>query len=502
MTEVLAAADAGWLHMDRPTNLMVINCVLLFDQSLDWERLERVIAERLVERYPKFRQRVIDSRLPLFPARWEDDPEFGLEHHLHHVALPAPGDTATLQQLIGELMAVPLDRNRPLWQAIMVDGFGTGTALIVRMHHCIADGISLARVMLSLTDSAPDAGTVGVADDPAQRSASGPLGRVTLPGGGLLTGVARGSSVLARELVHAARSPGYAVSLAGAAQRNASATAKFLLTPADAATPIKGRPGVSRRVAWTGALSLAEVKRVAHDNQTTVNDVLMAAVSGALRSYLQSRGGPAPEIQAVVPFNLRPLDEPVPRELGNRFGLVLVPLPVGVSSASRRLTEMHKRMREMKVSGEGAMAYALISGLGRGPEAVERRFVGWWTGKGTLVLTNVPGPTETIYLAGAPVSTVLIWAPTSGDLALSVSIFSYRGHVTVGVMSDATLVPDPDKIAAETEHQLEQLEKRSAPQRRSRSQSTGTAKRRSRSGAPSQPARVRAPGADGERASR
>lgn len=499
MTEMLSAADAGWLHMDRPTNLMVINCVLLFDQPVDWERLKRVIEERLVERFPKFRQRVIDSRLPLRPARWEDDPEFRLEHHLHHVALPAPRDTATLQQLVGELMAVPLDRHRPLWQAIMVDGFGTETALIVRMHHCIADGISLARVMLSLTDSTPDAGTPGVADDPAQPPATGPLGRITLPGGGLLTGVARGSSAVARELVHAARSLGYAVSLAGAAQRNASATAKLLLTPADAATPIKGRPGVSRRVAWTGASSLVEVKRVADDNQTTVNDVLMAAVSGALRGYLQSRGGPAREIQAVVPFNLRPLDEPVPRELGNRFGLVLVPLPVGVSGASRRLMEIHKRMREMKVSGEGAAAYALISGLGRGPEAVERRVVGWWTGKGTLVMTNVPGPTETVYLAGAPVGTVMIWAPTSGDLALSVSIFSYRGQVTVGVMSDATLVPDPDKIAAETERQLEQLEKHSAPQRRIRSRSNGATKRRSGSGRAQSTAPARPLGADGER---
>jgi diacylglycerol O-acyltransferase len=158
MSGRLSSADAAWLHMDRPTNLMVINSVLLFDEPVDWERLRLITAERLVDRYPKFHQRVIDSRVPLLPPSWEDDPDFALEHHMHHRALPEPGDQAALQELVGDLMMMPLDRNRPLWQIYMVDGFGDGAALISRMHHCIADGIALARVMLSLTDSQPDAG--------------------------------------------------------------------------------------------------------------------------------------------------------------------------------------------------------------------------------------------------------------------------------------------------------------------------------------------------------
>ena len=172
MSARLGAADTAWLHMDRPTNLMVINSVELFDEPPDWNRVKQVIQSRLVDRYPRFRQRVVQSHLPLRLPRWENDPDFALEHHVHHFALPAPGDRAALEELVGDLMAMPLDRNRPLWHIYLIDGFGEGAAIINRMHHCIADGIALARVMLSLTDSDPDAGVApALPDRPRAQSA-------------------------------------------------------------------------------------------------------------------------------------------------------------------------------------------------------------------------------------------------------------------------------------------------------------------------------------------
>ena len=196
---------------------------------------------------------------------------------------------------------------------------------------------------------------------------------------------------------------------------------------------------------------------IAHWHDATVNDVLVAALSGGLRHYLQDRGAAVGEIQAMVPFNLRPLDEPVPRELGNKFGLVFLPLPVGVSGSYRRLREVHRRMTEIKEGRDGPISYALLSATGLTPEPVERRIVDLFTGKGTAIVTNVPGPSETVYLAGTPVRAVLVWAPTSGHIGMSVSIFSYRGEVTVGLMVDATLIPDPDHVVAQLERELEAL---------------------------------------------
>jgi len=471
MSTRLSSADAAWLHMDRPTNLMVIHSVLLFDQPVDWDRVKEITQRRLIDRYPKFHQRVVESRLPLRAPKWEDDPDFALEHHMHHLALPAPADDAALQELVGDLMAMPLDRNRPLWHDYMVDGYGEGAALIVRMHHCIADGIALARVMLSLTDSEPDAGIARAGRDGTSAGRRLLVGGMPVPGTRLLDQALRAGSGAARRGVRVATSPSQAASLAGAVGRDAATFLKLLLTPADAASAIKGDPGVSRRVAWTQPLSLAEVKRIAHSNNATVNDVLLAAVSGGLRHYLQDRHSPVVEIQAMVPFNLRPLDKPLPRELGNKFGLVFLPLPVGVSGSYRRLVEVHKRMDEIKRSREGAVSYGVLSVTGMTPEPVDRRIVDLFSAKGTAVMTNVPGPTEPVYLAGTPVRTVLVWAPTSGHIGMSVSILSYRGEVTVGLMVDAALIPDPAKIVIALEDELRALGKLGTGRRRARPRS-------------------------------
>jgi diacylglycerol O-acyltransferase / wax synthase len=322
------------------------------------------------------------------------------------------------------------------------------------MHHCIADGIALARVLLSLTDADPDA---GIAPPDVSDEAPPPAGVVADVVGSsaeLMRGAARLGAGIVRQGTSVATSPSHAVSLAGAIGRDASTVVRLLLTPADAATALKGDPGVSRRVAWSDPLPLTRVKRIASANDATVNDVLLAAMSGALRHYLQERGSSVGEIGAMVPFNLRPLDQPVPRKLGNKFGLVSLPLPVGTSGSYRRLVEVQRRMREIKNSREAPISYGILSLTGMTPEPLERRIIDLFTGKGTVVMTNVPGPREPVYIAGTPVRTSLFWAPTSGHIGMSVSIFSYRGDVTVGLMVDAGLVPDPDEIVTQLEREL------------------------------------------------
>ena len=324
------------------------------------------------------------------------------------------------------------------------------------MHHCIADGIALARVMLSLADSGPDSGIE--ADDQVSAGArAGGLAGIAGAAMRALGGAGAAGLTAVRQGAHIATSPHHAVTLAGAIGRDAPTTLRLLLTPADAATAIKGEPGVSRRVAWSEPLSLPAIKQTAHAHGATVNDVLLAAVSGALRHYLKERGSPVGEIQAMVPVNLRPLDQPVPRELGNRFGLVFLPLPVGTSGSYRRLVEVHCRMQELKDGRDGPVSYGLLSLTGMTPEPVERRIIDMFTAKSTAVMTNVPGPQEPVYLAGVPVRTVLIWAPTSGHVGMSVSIYSYRGEVTVGLMVDAALVPDPDQIVVALARELDAL---------------------------------------------
>lgn len=449
-------ADAAWLRMDQPTNLMVITGVVWFEETPDWDRVREVIGERLVTPFPRFRQRVAGGALPGTGPHWEDDPDFDLGLHVHRVSLPPPGDEDALRALVGDLAATPLDPAKPLWQFHLVDGYGEGGAMVARIHHCIADGIALARVLLSLTDAEPDSAGSMPAAPPAQHD-HGLLDAIVAPARGLLSAAAVVAGAVAHESAEIARDPGHLRDLAATARTDAAALARVLLEASDPDSALKGRLGRAKSVSWSNPIALDDVKAVGHGTGTTVNDVVVTAVAGALRSYLRRHGGLVDELTAFVPFNLRPLDEPLPAELGNRFGLVFLRLPVGIGDRRRRLNEVHARMRRIKESAEGAVSYGVLDALGRTPPPVEKRLVDLFSTKGSAVVTNVPGPGKTVYLAGTPVTGILVWAPASGGVSMTVSIFSYAGRIVVGFMTDAGLIPDPEAIVGAFETEIEGL---------------------------------------------
>jgi WS/DGAT/MGAT family acyltransferase len=411
----MSSADAAWLHMDRPTNLMIINSVLWFDEPVEWDAYKTVVRERLVERFDRFRQRPVEG---ITGPHWEDA-EVDLDLHFHHVALPAPGDRRALEAFVSDRAATPLDRSRPLWDVYLIDGYGEGAAVLTRMHHCIADGIALARVMLTLTDGAPSSDGLFAATH----------------GGSALQGAAH----LVGDIVRHPRR-----SLAGAID-DAQTVAKLLFPSFDPASAIKGEQHVAHRVAWSDPVDLWRVKRAARSLGTTVNDVLVSAVAGALRE----RDLPD-DVHALVPFNLRPLDEPLPSDLGNRFGLVVLGLPVGIEDPVERTLEVQRRMDAIKHGHEGAISYGILGLMGHTPAPVEGLLIDYFSAKGSMVLTNVPGPRRRLSVAGTPLAGVLVWAPCSGSIGMSVSIFSYAGKVTVGFLTDAGLVPDPGSLADAT----------------------------------------------------
>jgi WS/DGAT/MGAT family acyltransferase len=189
------------------------------------------------------------------------------------------------------------------------------------------------------------------------------------------------------------------------------------------------------------------VRNTARAYRVTINDVLVGALSGALRRHLLRAGIEPERLHALVPFNLRPLDEPLPPDLGNRFGLVLADLPVELSHPVERVWESARCMDAIKHSDEGAISYAVLEALGHGPATVEARMVDYVSQKASMVLTNVPGPRRPVSLAGTPISGALAWAPCSGTLRMSVSLFSYGGQVTVGFLTDAGVIDDPQPLA-------------------------------------------------------
>jgi WS/DGAT/MGAT family acyltransferase len=402
--------------MDRPTNLMVINSVLWFDRPIAIDDLRTIYRERIVDRFDRFSQLAVEGTTG---PHWKDV-ELDLDLHLHHVALPAPGDRRALEELLADRIAMPLDRARPPWEVYLIDGFGDGCVVLTRMHHSIADGIALARVMLTLADGAEEGSFV---DSAHNGSRFGALAHGTVT-----------AALHPRETLHTA-------------VEDAQTLAKLLLPGADPESAIKGEQHIAHHVGWADPVALWRVKRTARALGATVNDVVVAAVAGAIGDYLREHGDEPEHMRALVPFNLRPLDEPLPRGLGNRFGLVLLELPIAERDPLARVAAVKRSMDAVKHGHEGALAYGILELMGLTPAPVEARLIDYFTAKGSLVLTNVPGPARPLTVAGAQLKGVLVWAPCSGSLGMSVSVFSYNGKITVGFLTDAGLVPDPRTLA-------------------------------------------------------
>jgi WS/DGAT/MGAT family acyltransferase len=449
--ERMSSVDAAWLRMEEPANLMMITAVLWFDEPPDWERLKAVVRERMVERFPRFRQRVVVPEGALAAPRWEEDPEFDLEAHMGHVAVPPPGDRAALEELVSQWMSTPLERSRPLWQLHVVEGFGQGGALLARLHHSIADGIALARVLLSLMDESAEE---HFTPEPVGRKEAQPGWLKLMRGArtvvqGTRAALKRGSELIAE--------PIQLGDMVRTGARGAATLARLAAMPADPPTVLRGPLGTVKRAAWSDPIPLEEVKALGRAMESTINDVLLAALTGALRRYLVERGQEPVDLRAFIPVNLRPLDEPIPRELGNRFGLVFLELPVKEEEPRRRLRELKRRMDALKRSPEAAVTFGLLGMVGLMPTAVEQRIVDVLGPRGTLVMTNVPGPRHAVYLAGTRLAGLMFWVPQAAKAGLGVSIFSYAGQVTVGVSVDAGLVPDPHRLVIAFQDELRAL---------------------------------------------
>jgi WS/DGAT/MGAT family acyltransferase len=233
--------------------------------------------------------------------------------------------------------------------------------------------------------------------------------------------------------------------------------AAFAFMPDDSHTRLKGKPGKSKRVAWSSDLPLDAVKAVGKGLGASINDVLLSSVAGAIGSYLRSKGEDVEgkEIRAMVPVNLRPLANSY--QLGNRFGLVPLVLPIGIENPVERLFAVRARMRELKGSFQPVLAFGLLSVAGLLIKPVQAAMLNLFAKKATAVMTNVPGPTEPLQMLGSKVERLMFWVPQSGDIGVGVSILTYAGRVQFGLITDSALCPDPEGIIDRFEPEFNKL---------------------------------------------
>jgi WS/DGAT/MGAT family acyltransferase len=452
--EKISAVDTAWLRMDRPGNLMMICGVLMFERSIPLARLRRIVDERFLV-FRRFRQRVEQTATGGY---WREDRDFDIAAHVVTAALPAPSGDRELQELVAGLMATPLPQQRPMWQFHLVTPYRGGSALIARIHHCYADGIALVRVMLSMTDSSADgppampfhAGQTAVSADDPLASLLGPL-----------TGAVKSAGSIGRMLMEKGAGlfsdPAQAVALASQGSAVTAEVARLALMREDSPTRFKGQPGVAKRVAWAEPLPLDDVKTLGRALGASVNDLLLSCVAGALRDYLIEHGETvdALTVRALVPVNLRPMEKAY--ELGNRFGLVFLELPIGIENPIERLYVVRASMQSLKGSYQPLLALGLLAAMGSGPQLLQDTLLKALARNATAVMTNVPGPQAPLWLAGARIASLMFWVPQAGDIGLGVSILSYDGSVRFGVAADRGLCPDPERISARFGDEFEKI---------------------------------------------
>jgi len=447
----MSRVDTAWLRMDNEANLMMIVGVWLLTPAVDLATVRERVGQRLLK-YERFRQCAVQDATG---AVWVDDRAFDLAHHVVQEPLqPEPGQSprAALQARCGELAMQPLPAARPLWQFHLVPDYEGGCALIARIHHCIGDGIALISVMNTITD--------GGAEPPLRRRRPGaddhaeeldwlsqavlrPLTELTVKAIDLSgQGMVRSIDWLAhpQQPLH----EGWAA--AGHGLQVLRDLAALALMPDDSPTRLKGRPVGRKQVAWSEPMPLDAVRTVGKALGCSINDVLLACASGALGQWLQGQGDDTTgqEIRAMVPVNLRPLDQAW--KLGNRFGLAPLVLPIGIDNPVERLYTVRARMDALKGSYQPLLAFAVLAASGALAKPLQDLVLGLFAKKTTAVMTNVPGPRAHLKFCGATLRQSMFWVPASGSVGVGVSILSYAGGVQFGLITDEALCPAPQQV--------------------------------------------------------
>jgi diacylglycerol O-acyltransferase len=455
--QALSPVDTAWLNMDDPTNLMMVTGVCLLDGPIDYERMQRTLEARLLT-LERFRMRLVGRSLNVGVPHWEVDPTFDFHSHVHHVALPEPGDMAALHDFMSDLASTPLDESKPLWQIHLIDHVMGGSAMALRFHHSVGDGVAMLGVLTRLLDEDPDT-PIELPPSPLPlRKKSPGLPRALLGSAWSLLGKSRRiAGILVHEGFATLRHPSHLRKYTDMAISGAAVLTRTLSMAPDPPTPLKGKLGVHKRTAWSAGVPLADVKKIGRATDAKVNDVTVAAVAGALRHYVIGRGAEVKdlEVRAVMPVNLRTLESAL--KLGNEFGIIFLSLPLNIPDPLVRLATVKQRMDAIKNSPEAVVFFGVLGLAGASPEQIEDQLVNIFESKATMVLTNVMGPKVPLYLAGSRIVDAMFWVPQAGHLGLGISILSYDGHVNIGVISDAGLVPDPETIADRFEVEFEEL---------------------------------------------
>ncbi|WP_336325780.1 wax ester/triacylglycerol synthase family O-acyltransferase [Halovenus sp. HT40] len=459
----LSGADNAWRRMGKTDNLMTITGILWFDEKVSYEEVCDRLEERLLQ-FDRFKQKVGGRKRRVRRPYWETVEDFDIDSHVYDISLPEPATDEKFQEFVGRLMSRPLDERRPLWEAYLVDDVddGDGNAIAFRINHSLGDGFALLYVLLGLADNPEEIELpIGnVPSPPGKEDTAADGGAATVPPAADSTVEGENpNSDSGRSADEGADLSEIRFGKAGLAATTLKEIDYLLRMPDEADTSLRGTLGSRKCASWTDEIDIDQVKRIKRDYDATVNDVLLAVTAGALRRELESRGEDTEGLQlrCTVPVNLVPMaarDE----QLGNGFGLAFLPLPVGKRDLGDRIEFMRENVGVGKLGVEAFLMYRLLEFGGLLPESGQEKLMEMFEKRATGIVTNVPGPLNTIDFAGTEVTDMVFWVPQAVDQGLGISLITYGGNVRVGIAGDANVLPDAGSLAEHFEAEIDMLE--------------------------------------------
>ncbi len=455
MADRLSSLDASFLYMEESRTPMHVGSVMVFEPrpGFDYEGLVALISARIVD-VPRYRQRIREVPGRLANPLWVDDDDFDITYHVRRSALPRPGSDEQLQEFVARIQPRPLDRRKPLWEVYLVEGLAEGRfAIVTKTHHVLVDGVNAIDIAHVIVDGGPSPRDVAGPRRPAPEPSD-----VELVAGALLDAVRRPSEVvdnLRGGLVDVTQAGRKVWSVAGGV---ASTLARASARPAPT-SPLNVEVGTARRYVMVGT-DLEDYRRVRarlargrYVEDVSINDVVLATVAGAFRTWLLTRGEPvtaSTTVRAMVPVSIYGEEDEAVAPVGNRLRACFVDLPVGEPGASMRLHQIAFAMRQQMEGGQAVGADALSGLAGFAPPTLHSlgaRLGTMMTRRlFNVVITNVPGPQEPLYAGSAKMLATYPVMPLGRGHALSVGLTSYDGGVYYGLNADRDAVPDADVL--------------------------------------------------------
>jgi diacylglycerol O-acyltransferase / wax synthase len=451
----LSSVDASFLAQERQASHMHVGAVIIFEgPPLSREEFLEGIESRL-HLVPRYRQKLAFPRFEMGRPFWVDDPNFNIDYHVRHTALPSPGSLEQLRQLAGRIFSQRLDRSKPLWENWLVQGLeGNRFALISKTHHALVDGVSGVDLAGVLFDLSPVPQEVPPPEEEWTAHPEPTQAELIAEG---VKGAIRTPFDLAGETLSALQHPDRTLQRAREAAEGLGEVVWAGLNPAPD-MPLNVPIGPHRRIVWASS-DLDDFKRIKNSFGGTVNDVVLTVVSGALRRFLRSRGVRTEglELRALVPVSIRAEDER--GQLGNRIAAMRGPLPVYCDDVVECLRLVQQAMGDLKESKQ-ALGAEVIAGLTEfAPPTLlaQASRLNFSTRLFNLIVTNVPGPQFPLYMHGREMLELIPVAFLPENHALAIAIMSYNGGVRFGLLADYDAMPDVEFVAQALEDVLAEL---------------------------------------------